>query len=181
MNIDKRKIIIPLILIYLSFPSVLFSQNNIAASEENKLMYKPTFHSIQLDATIFILMYEVGGQFDYDFFTNNKNICLGTRIGIEHYDLRDYGGTMPGSPFTNYNIFARFSNRLGFLSINVLGGITYYSTDDPIYFPDKYLPRVGFELKLTDNVIGLLLKGSTSFINKSGYIGIGVSLGFNHN
>jgi hypothetical protein len=126
-------------------------------------------------------MYEAGGQFDFDFFTNNKNICLGTRMSIEHYDLGDFGGKMLGSPFTNYNIYARFSNRTGLLSISLLGGFTYYITSDPIILPDKYLSRVGFEIKLTDNVVGLILKGSTSFVNKSGYIGVGVSLGYNHN
>lgn len=163
------------------FSSTSFPQNTTSTSEKNKLVFEPTFHSIQLDATIFIFLYEVGGQFDFDLFTNNKRICLGTRMSIEHYALGDVGGEKLGSPFTNYNIYARFSDRLGFLSINVLGGVTYYTTDDPIYLPDKYMPRVGFEIKFTDNILGLVLKGSTSFVDKSGYVGVGVSLGYNHN
>lgn len=153
--------------------------DSLESHNSDKLVFKPAFHSIQLDANIFIISYEIGGQLDFDFFQSINNICIGTRISAEHYILGDFGGTTSGSPFTNYNLYVRFSNTLGYFSIDALGGISFYKTSQPNYFPNEYLPRIGIEIKY-GKVVGIILKGATSFKNRTGFIGIGVSLNYNH-
>ena len=101
-------------------------------------------------------------------------------MSIEHYYLLDFGGTRLGSPFTNYNLYLRLSREKDYLSVGVFGGVTYYKTNDPTYLPNKYLFRAGFEVKL-GNIVGLVLKGSTSFNENSSFIGIGISLGYTNN
>ncbi len=160
--------------------SNLFSQSDtIKTVSIAKLEYSPNFHSIQIDGNIFVTSFEIGGQLDFDLFRSQKNICIGTRFSIENYMLGDFGGTTHGSPFTNYNLYLRLSNTLDYFTMDVLGGMSYYESNAPDYYPNQSLPRIGFELKY-GNIIGIILKGSTSFKDRTGFFGIGLSLGYNH-
>ena len=144
------------------------------------MLLSPSIHSIQINATSIVLINQIGGQFDFDVLRSiNKNLCIGTRLSVERYYWGDFGGSTLGSPFTNYNLYSRLSTIIDNLSISVLGGITYYTTDDPIYLPDKYLFRAGFEVQL-GSTVGLVLKGSTSLTKNSSFIGIGICLGYDH-
>ena len=158
-----------------------FSQTDSTKLKDNKLVFDPSIHSIQIDATSIIIMNQIGGEFDFDIIrSESKNTCIGTRIGVEHYYLSNPVSKVYGSPFTNYNLYARISGITDDLKISVLCGATYYTTDDPSYLPSKYLFRTGFEIRY-GNTFGFLIKGSTSLINNSSFIGVGVYLGYNHN
>lgn len=148
---------------------------------DDKLFYfNPDIHSIQIDATSIVIMNQIGGEFDFDIFQlKNKNSCLGTRIGIEHYYLINFADKYYGSPFTNYNIFARMSGVTNDLSMSILVGITYYTSAEN-YFPSTYLFRTGFEIKY-GTTFGFLLKGSTSLKRNTSFIGVGIFIGYNHN
>ena len=163
-----------------SITSFTFSQTDSTKSEDNNLVFNPSIHSIQIDATTIVLMNQIGGQFDFDVLrNNNKNFCVGTRLSIEHYYLGNFVDEVDGSPFTNYNLYARLRGKKDDLCFNILSGVTYYTTDKPIYLPDKYMFRAGFEIKY-GSILGFILKGSTSLTSNSSFIGIGVSLGYNH-
>ena len=160
------------------FRSPTFPQ--VDSTGDKKLLLSPSIHSIQINATSIVFMNQIGGQIDFDVLRSiNKNFCVGTRLSVERYFLEDFGGSTLGSPFTNYNLYSRLSTTIDNLSISVLGGVTYYTTDDPIYLPDKYLFRAGFKVQL-GNIVGLVFKGSTSLIKNSSFIGIGVCLGYDH-
>lgn len=162
------------------FTQVNYSQVDSSMNDDKFFYFNPSIHSIQIDATSIVLMNQIGGEFDFDIFQlKNKNSCIGTRIGIEHYYLINFVDKSYGSPFTNYNLFARMSNVTDDLSSSILIGITYYTTDEN-YFPSKYLFRTGFEIKY-GTTFGFLLKGSTSLKKDTSFIGVGIFMGYNHN
>lgn len=167
------------VLVFILNFSLSAQSDSLKSLNGDKLVFEPGFHSIQIDANLFLISYEIGGQLDIDLFQSQNNICIGTRISAEHFMLGDFGGTTFGSPFTNYNLYVRFSNTLGYFSLNALGGISFYKTSQPYYFPNQYLPRIGIEIKY-GKVVGIILKGATSFKDRTGFIGIGVSLDYNH-
>ena len=168
------------IMFFLSNTSYILSQSDSTKFEDNKFLFNPCIHSIQIDATTIFLMNQIGGQFDYDVLrSSNKNICIGTRVSVEHYYLGNFIGEVDGSPFTNYNLYARLSGKKDDLCFEVVGGVTYYTTDEPSYLTDKYMFRTGFEIKY-GSILDFILKGSTSLSSNSSFIGIGVSLGYDH-
>ena len=178
---EKFRILLLTILIYMSFAPVALCQIDSTKREDHKLALSPSVHNIQIDATSIILMNQIGGEIDFDIFrSKNKNTCIGTRVSLEHYSLVNLADKVHGSPFTNYNLYARISGVKNDLLISVLGGVTYYETSDPSYLPSKYLFRTGFEIKY-GSAFGFLLKGSTSLIKNSSFIGVGIYLGYNHN
>lgn len=167
-------------LIAVSLTPFIFSQADSTKFEDNNLVFNPSIHSIQIDATSIVLMNQLGGQFDFDVLrSNNKNLCVGTRLSIEHYYLVNFVDGVDGSPFTNYNLYARVSANEDDLCFEVIGGVTYYTTDDPDRFTNKYMFRTGFEIKY-GSTLAFILKGSTSLSLNSSFIGIGVSLGYDH-
>lgn len=177
-NHKKHSIILFLIAI---FTTISYSQVDSTSLEDNALAFDPRVHSIQIDATSIVLMNQIGVEFDFDFFhLKNKNACLGTRVGIEHYSLTNFVDKYYGSPFTNYNFYARISSITDDLSIGYLVGLTYYTTNDANYSPCRYLFRTGFEIRY-GTTLGFLLKGSTSLIKDTSFFGVGVYLGYNHN
>jgi hypothetical protein len=178
---DNCKNYFLIILFYSTFAPISYSQADSTKLIDNSLVFCPSFHGIQIDATSIILMNQIGGEFDFDILrSKNKNTCIGTRVSLEHYYLFNPVDKVAGSPFTNYNIYARISGIKDDLLISILGGITYYATSEPSYLPSKYLLRTGFEIKY-GSAFGFILKGSTSLSNKSSFIGIGIYLGYNHN
>ncbi len=162
------------------FTQVNYSQVDSSKYDDKLFYFNPSIHSIQIDATSIVLMNQIGGEFDFDIYQlKNKNFCVGTRIGIEHYYLTNFVDKYYGSPFTDYNFFARMSNVAGDLSTSFLIGLTYYTTDEN-YFPSKYLFRTGFEIRY-GTIFGFILKGSTSLKKNTSFIGLGIFIGYNHN
>ena len=178
--IDSLKCIF-IMFIYTIFTSFTYSQVDSSKLKDNVLVFSPNVHNVQIDATSIILINQIGGEIDFDILqSKNKYTCVGTRVSIEHYYLTNFVDKVDGSPFTNYNFYARISSITNDLLISVLGGITYYTSDDPTYLPSKYLFRAGFEVKY-GSTIGFIFKGSTSLVKYSSFIGIGMYLGFSHN
>ncbi len=168
------------ILFYLFFFSFSFAQVDSPNVNSNYLAFHPNVQSLQIDATSIVIMNQVGAEFDFNLFqSDNKSIALGTRFGVEHYYLSNFVDKVDGSPFTNYNLLARISKQSDDINFSVFGGVTYYTTSNSIYLPSKYLFRTCFEIK-TGDVFGFLLKGSTSLIKNSSFIGIGFYIGYNN-
>ncbi|MCJ7648425.1 MAG: hypothetical protein MUP85_07415 [Candidatus Lokiarchaeota archaeon] len=179
--IEKFRILLLTIFIYICFTQIALCQIDSTNLEDFKLTFSPSVHCIQIDATSIILMNQIGGEFDFDILrSRNKHTCIGTRVSVEHYSLVNPVDKVHGSPFTNYNLYARISGIIDDLLFSVLGGATYYTTDDPSYLPSKYMFRTGFEIKY-GSAFGFILKGSTSLSDKSTFIGFGIYLGYNHN
>ncbi|MBU0560254.1 MAG: hypothetical protein KKG93_11865 [Bacteroidetes bacterium] len=179
-SINHKKHFLILLIITI-FTTITYSQVDSTRLKDNALVFSPNVHSIQIDATSIILMNQIGGEFDFDIFNlKNKNVCIGTRVGIEHYYLNNFVDKYYGSPFTNYNLYTRINSMTDDLSISCLVGITYYTSDDVNYLPSKYLFRTGFEIKY-GTTVGILLKGSTSLIKDTSFLGVGVYLGYSHN
>jgi hypothetical protein len=169
-----------IILFYVVFSSLTFAQVDSQNVNNNYLAFHPNVRSLQIDAASIVIMNQVGVEFDFNLFqSNNKSITLGTRLGAEHYYLSNFVEKVKGSPFTNYNLFARISKQSDDFNFSVFGGVTYYTTNNSSYLPSKYLFRTGFEIK-TGDVFGFLLKGSTSLIKNSSFIGIGFYIGYNN-
>lgn len=179
--LKNMKNIYYIIIIFILFCNCqIYSQENQDSSTiERKLELIPSFHSIQIEANVFILLMEVGSNIDFDILQSKNNICIGTRISVEHYNYRDFGGSVHGSPFTNYNLFLRMTKTNSYLSADVFGGLSFYKSSAPDYFPNKYLPRIGFEFRY-GHFIGVILRGSTSFEERTGFFGIGINIGYNH-
>ncbi len=158
-----------------------FSQVDPTRLDENKLLIEPELHGVRIDAVTLLIFHQVGGQIDFDLLqSSNKKICVGTRLSVEHYSLQNFVEKVSGSPFTNYNLFARVTNRRNLFSVNLLGGVTYYTADSQTSKTKRYLFRVGFEARF-GSMAALVLKGSTSLMDKSYFIGFGISIGYDHN
>jgi len=137
----------------------------------------PNFAGVQLDFTTILFISEYGGQLDYRFHN------IGVRLGVEHYYSVSLGGQTLGSPFTNYNFLLRHSLRGKIFWFDLVGGLTYYKTSASNYYPDRVMLRAGFELSyhFIHNIVGIILKSSTSFKESTGFIGIGLSIGIYNN
>lgn len=152
---------------------------------KNKLSPKPRFSGLQVEATSFLVVSELGGLADYDLYSSENNYYnIGARISVEYYDyisLDVGGGRESGGPFLDYNLFARHTIKGSVFWFSVLGGISIHTKKYSREPESILLLRAGFELKynLTKYELGILLKGSTSFLEKdTGYLGIGFSFGF---
>lgn len=182
----SKKLFLLVILVSI-IPHFSFSQADSIESVGNKLVFIPSLHNIQIDATSIVIINQIGAEIDLDVLRSaNEEICIGTRFSVEHYYLTNFVDKIEGTPFSNFNFYARLSFtktplsfptlKGGNLSISLLTGFTYYKTSDPARIPDKYLFRTGIEIKYA----GMLIKGSTSFIKKTSFIGIGLYFDMNH-
>ena len=157
---------------FLIFASIISYSQPDSISNNRKLIFNPSFHGIQIDGSTIYFIYQYGGQIDFDLFRSKNNYCVGTRFNYEKYYMGDFGGTTLGSPFTNYNLYARLSNTKDLFSSSFLVGVTYYTTNRPEYIPNEYMIRFGFEVKY-GHVVALIFKGSTSaFKEKTSFIGL---------
>lgn len=176
-SINKLALIIQLFV----FSNFIYAQDSLIISQNNKLSLNPKFFGVQIDFNTLLLIYEYGGHLDYDIFSDpNDFYNIGIRLGLEHYYTSSFGGETFGSPFTNYNLVLRNSLRGKILWFDMVGGLTYYKTSASDYYPDEILLRAGFELsyRFMNNFFGILIKGSTSFKERTGFIGIGLSIGY---
>jgi hypothetical protein len=147
---------------------------------DGKLLMRPRIHNIQIDSFIFFYNFGAGGQVDFDVFSKkDDSFCVGSRLSIEHYyhfNLVDSDNTPPS---TNYNLYCRLSANSDHSSFSLLGGLSYFSSDVSNYNNKSFLFRAGFEAKY-GSTVSLIFKGSTSFVDNSSFIGIGVSFGYDH-
>lgn len=184
MKEKSTKILLFLFVICFITPDIISANGNISQTSEDKMVLNPNLFGVQFEFTTMLFSYEYGGHLDFDILkSRNKEYGFGTRISFERYHAGTVGGSIIGSPFTNYNIFLRQSFRGSVLWFDVLGGFTYYTTSAAEYYPNELLFRAGFELSyhFLYDIIGLTLKSSTSFKEKTGYLGLGLTIGFYKN
>jgi hypothetical protein len=182
----SKKLFLLVILVSI-IPHFTFSQVDSVESIGSKLVFIPSLHNIQIDATSIVVINQFGAEIDLDVLRSvNEEICIGTRFSVEHYYLYNFVEKIDGSPFTNYNLFARFSISKSsksirilkgdVLAISLLSGFTCFAKSNQSTFKSRYLFRFGFEVEYS----GFVLKGPTSFIKNSSFIGIGLCLGYDH-
>ena len=184
MKLNILKLLLLLIVIQFNLTINLLGKDTTSVVSEDKMVLNQNFFGIQLELTSMIFIYEYGGHLDYDIFKSKNGFYnTGTRLSYEKYYAGTVGGSIHGSPFSNYNLFIRHSFRGSIFWFDLLAGISYYTTSASEFYPDDILLRAGFELSLhfSHDVIGLTLKSSTSFKKNTGYLGLGLTIGFYNN
>ena len=181
---EIKNIIVILIIL---FCGKLFSQADTSSANPNKLLKNSKFFGIQIEAVSAIAINEIGISGDYDFYSSiNKKYNFGLRISTEYYKIMDLdvGGGSTFGPYWDFSLLGRFSVRGNFIWFSPLLGITLHNNLEETKSDSKLLMKLGIEFKFNlykDN-IGLLLKFISGLAEeKSGYGGIGLSIGFYNN
>ncbi|MDT3697757.1 MAG: hypothetical protein ROY99_15385 [Ignavibacterium sp.] len=138
---------------------------------------------MQAEAVSFLVVNEIGGLADFDLYSSaNKYYNLGVRFSFEYSKILslDAGGGGSSEAVSNYNIYAKHTVKGSVFWFSFLVGASVQKQKDYNETVTHFVPRAGFELRynLTDYEIAVLFKGAKSFIEKTGYLGIGFSLGF---
>ncbi|HQF41517.1 MAG TPA: hypothetical protein PK073_01305 [Ignavibacteriaceae bacterium] len=169
--------------LFLFLTEILLPQSDSIKYNETKLMFNPRFTGVQVEATSLLVVNELGGLVDFDLYSSaNKYYNIGVRFSIEYHKLLnlDVGGAGQDETVFNYNLYARHTIKGSVFWFSFLAGVSLQKQSEDFQTKTNFVPRAGFELKynLTEYEIGILLKGAKSFLEKSGYIGIGLSFGF---
>jgi hypothetical protein len=177
MNI-KNFIVILIILL----PGKLLSQSDTSSINPNKLVKNFSFFGVQIEAVTIIAINEIGISGDYDFYSStNKKYNFGIRISTEYYKISDFdvGGGSTYGPYWDFSILGRHSLRGKYFWFSPLLGLSLHNSLEEAASDSKLLLKWGLELKYNlykDNV-GLLLKFIGSSAERTGYGGIGISIG----
>lgn len=158
-----------------------YAQDTSKFMADRRVDVNPEFTGVQLELTTLLLISEIGALIDYNIASSgDKFFNLGLRFSGEHYSLVSFGGDAIGSPFTNYNLLARYSLRGRILWFDLVGGLSYYTTSDPYLIRDQILTRAGFEVgyHFLNNMLGVVINSSTSFKENTFYFGLGLTFGF---
>ena len=151
------------------------AQTDTSKAEYDKLYFTPQFFGVQIEACGILGCYGFGGLVDIDLLTNKKSkeFTVGMRISVEH---SVYGWETTKS-LIDYNVYARPSVRFKRFWISILGGAAYHTSEQD---PSEIILKGGFEIKynIIDKYIGITLKLSSTFNEKSNYGGIGLSIGY---
>jgi hypothetical protein len=182
-NIYKSmKIVIKIVFLILIQTMVIRASQPQSNEEliDGKLLMRPRIHNIQIDSFIFFYNFGVGGQVDFDVFSKkDDSFCIGSRLSVEHYYHFNFVDTDNTAPSTNFNLYGRLSLDIDYSSISLLGGLSYFASDISNAKNESFLFRAGFEAKF-GSTVSLIFKGSTSFVENSSFIGVGVSFGYDH-
>lgn len=145
-------------------------------NENERFLFEPIVVGGQIEFSTLISVSELGALIDIDLFNKQSeiNYSFGTRISFESYWYFAAGGSIE-----DYCVFIMHSARSRKFHFNLLGGIAYH-TRSPNYYPDEFLFRTGIELRynVLDKIVGIVLKGSTSFVKNSAYVGLGIAIGY---
>ena len=165
-------------------PIIILAQSDSIKQNNNKLILNPRFAGVNVEATSLLLINELGGLLDFDLYSShNKHYNLGIRLNIEYYNLvaLDFGGGGRDESNINYNFYARHTIKGSVFWFSFLLGTSIQKISDDYRSETSFVPRAGFELRynLTDYEIALLFKGAKSFVDVAGYLGLGISFGFN--
>ena len=162
--------------------STFLAQTDTTEEDSPEFLFTPRFAGVQVEGCVLFFGYEYGGTVDVDLFSHKKNKhFIGIRLAYEKYAYEDPGGGRDG-PFTEFCLYGRPSIKFKRFQLNAYGGLSYHlGWDDPRYnYDKKVIFRVGFDVKYipVGNLIGIMLKCSTSFIEDLGFVGIGLSIGY---
>ena len=144
--------------------------------------FAPSIAGGQFELTTLLFVVELGALVDVDLFTKKSKIdySFGTRFSFESYGYLEPGGPTGGGPFKDYCFYVIHSGRSKNFHFNLLGGLAYHTRASDFYEQDGILFRAGIELRynLLEKMIGIILKGSTSFNEKTTYVGLGIAIGY---
>jgi len=183
MKIGNIFILTSLIVFFISSTSL--SQTDTTESGSWNYKYEPKFAGGQVElcaAPPFIrevpFLREVGGLLDVDLFRNQdlENHYIGLRLAGEFYGYGNLSKT-----FGDICVYGRTSLRYSKFRIDVYGGLAYHIREDSNgNDKNEILPRIGLEMKYIPigNYVGILLKGSFSFKSDTGFLGLGIALGY---
>lgn len=165
---------------------LLFSGNLLCQDSSsvnpNKLVKEFSFFGVQIEAVSVIAINEIGISVDYDFYSSiNKKYNFGLRVSTEYYKISDFdvGGGSTYGPYLDFSIFGRHSIRGKYFWFSPLLGLSYHNSLEDETSDSNILLKWGLELKynLYKENVGLLLKFVGSSEKKTGYGGIGISIG----
>lgn len=146
------------------------------STQNNTYSFTPSVAGGQIELCVFYAI-EMGALVDIDLITKRakSSSSFGARLSHEAYAEIDLGGG--SSKIKDYCFYLRHSLRSKKVHFNYLGGVAYHEGG---HKAARVLFRVGFEVRynLLDKLIGLVLKGATSFEDETSYLGIGVAMGF---
>ncbi len=136
----------------------------------------------QTEFTFLYYMYELGALIDIDLFKKqSKSIhSFGVRISFENYDAGGPGGSTFGGPYQDYCFYIAHSAKSKTIHFNLLAGFVYHTREPVLASPNRILFRTGAELRfnLLSKIIGVVIKGSTSFRQGTGFAGLGIAIGY---
>ncbi len=141
-----------------------------------------SFFGVQIEAVTIIAINEIGISGDYDFFSSiNGKYNFGLRISTEYYKISDFdvGGGSTYGPYLDFSILGRHSLRGKYFWFSPLLGFSLHNSLEDETSDPKLLLKWGLEIKynLYKENVGLLLKFVGSNEKRTGYGGIGISIG----
>ena len=163
-------------LIVFLISSASLSQTDTSKADSVMFQFEPKFYCVQAELCLFPpIMGEAGGLIDVDLFRHDNTQFIGIRGAFEYYGYGNPGGR--GKSFRDICMYGRVSLRFTNFSINTCGGLAYHTGTRE---SGEILLRGSFELKYIPfgNFVGVMLKGSTSFWGDTGFIGLGIALGY---
>jgi len=176
----KTKYIIIVFLIY--FPSNLVNAQGLNTIQDSKFIFSPSVGG-QFELTTLLYVFELGALVDIDFFKKESkvNYSFGTRLSYESYGYLEPGFPTGGGPLKDYCFYITHSSKSKYFHLNFLAGLAYHtkSSESPFY-RDETLFRAGIELRynLLQKMLGLVFKGSTSFDERTTFVGLGIAIGY---
>ncbi|MFC2093718.1 hypothetical protein ACFLSV_07445 [Bacteroidota bacterium] len=180
MKIRINILLTSFIVFFISCTSL--SQTDTTASDSVGFQFDPKFYSVQVEACVLGLGAEIGGLVDVDLFNNKEaqTHFIGMRLAVELYAYRNIGGG--GYEYSDICLYARTSLRFSDFRFNAYGGLAFHTENRGGVDSDnrKILTRGGLEAKYFPfcKYFSLVLKASTSFTRESGFVGLGIALGY---
>ena len=162
--------------------STSLSQTDTSKVDSTVFQFDPKFYSVQVEAFVLGLGAEIGGLVDVDLFNNKEaqTHFIGLRFAAELYAYRNIGGG--GYEYSDICLYARTSLRFSDFRFNAYGGLAFHTENTGVSDSDnrKILTRGGLEAKYFPfcNYFSLVLKASTSFKSNTGFVGLGIALGY---
>ncbi len=172
-----------LIVCLISFSPIYFvNAQDIDTIQVEKFTFEPSIAGGQFEVTTLLFVGELGAIVDIDLFKkgSTKIYTFGTRISYESYGYLEPGGPSGGGPFKDYCLYLMHSARTSNFHINFLGGLAYHTRRNSYVQPNETLFRAGIEFRynLINKMLGIILKGSTSFDERTTFVGLGIALGY---
>ena len=176
----KKKYIIIVFLLF--FLSNSINAQNRDTVQENKFVFSPSVGG-QFELSTLLYVFELGALVDIDLFRKESkyNYSFGTRLSYEYYAYYEPGGPTGGGPFTDYCFYIIHSSRSESFHFNILGGLAYHTkSSSSQFYPDETLFRAGIEFRynLLEKMLGLVFKASTSFDERTTFVGLGIAIGY---
>ena len=177
MKIRINILLASLLVFFISSTSL--SQTDTTRVDSNKITLDPQFSGAHFEACYILLGVEAGALLDIDMIRNKKtqSFSLGYRVSFEYYWYGNPGGG-PGHKYLDVCFYVRPALRFNWFWINFLGGYSFHT--DFRNDESEGSSRFGIEFKFNvfRKYVALLLKSSFSVQSESGFVGVGISLGY---